>query len=51
MTKIPSDFHPELTEDKIQTVAQIIYQARMACLDEHDEISGDTIVIPNSFYP
>lgn len=42
MEKRPSEFHAGLTEQRIQAVAQVILNARTACLEHHDEISGDT---------
>lgn len=42
MDKRPSDFHLELTEDRIQEVSQLIFEARTHCLEYHDEVSGDS---------
>lgn len=42
MNKLPHEFHTDLTKERIEAVGNIIYRARNACLEHHDEISGDT---------
>lgn len=42
MMKLPHQFHPDLTEERIKAISGIIQGARANCLDWHDPSSGDS---------
>lgn len=41
-SKMPWDYHPHLTEDRLTIVANTILDRRNSCLELHDEDAGDT---------